>query len=74
MARVGEPTSFRQEGAARILNYSTSRTVPLTQMMLAPNGRDQVELIVGQDVLWSSITYVIVNGRVHDFVVEGNDL
>ncbi len=71
--RIGEPTSFREEGGARILTYSTSRTTPLNQSVLAPNGRDWVTMQVGEETLWSSITYVIVNGRVYDFVVEGNE-
>lgn len=72
-ARIGEPTSVRQEGTARFLSYSGSRAVPMTQLVLAPNGRDMTTIVVGQDNLWSVITYIIVNGRVYDFVVEGND-
>lgn len=72
-ARMGQPSSVRQEGSAQLLTYSTQRTAPMTQQVLAPNGRDMITTVVGQQVLWSHITYIIVDGRVYDFVAEGND-
>lgn len=71
--RNGEPTSFREEGGTRILIYSSSQVVPLNQSVLSSNGRDWTTQVVGENTLWRDITYFIVNGRVYDFVVEGNE-
>lgn len=73
LARVGPPTATRREGRLEYMTYSGSRTAPRTQQVLSPNGRHMETIVVAQDVLWSDITYVILEGRVYDFVVEGND-